>query len=87
MTTPRHRRPRLILPFLALLLAATPAVAGKKVYRWVDAQGNVHYGDNSGERPADAQALDIAMPAPDPTDLADLQLVRAGGVTEVYVEN
>jgi murein DD-endopeptidase MepM/ murein hydrolase activator NlpD len=84
---PRSHRLRPLLPLLVLLLAATSAVAGKKVYRWVDPQGNVHYGDSSGGAPAGAQPLDLVVPPPDPTTLANLQLVRAGASTEVYVEN
>jgi murein DD-endopeptidase MepM/ murein hydrolase activator NlpD len=91
MTRSPHRRFRQLLPALALplalLLAASATQAGKKVFRWVDAQGNVHYGDSSGNAPADATQLDVGIPPPDPASLADLQLVRAGGVTEVYVEN
>ena len=84
---PRSHRLRPLVPLLVLLLAAGSAVAGKKVYRWVDAQGNVHYGDASGNAPAHAQQLDLAVPPPDPTTLANLQLVRSGTSTEVYVEN
>jgi murein DD-endopeptidase MepM/ murein hydrolase activator NlpD len=88
---PRHRHSRpllaaLVLP-LALLVAASGSQAGKKVYRWTDSQGNVHYGDASGDAPAHATQLDLDMPPPDPASLADLQLVRVGQVTEVYVEN
>lgn len=83
---PSHRL-RPLLPFLVLLLAATSAFGAKKVYRWVDAQGNVHYGDSSGNAPAHAQQLDLAVPPPDPSTLADLQLVRDGVATDVYVEN
>ncbi|MGH8030689.1 MAG: DUF4124 domain-containing protein, partial [Arenimonas sp.] len=93
MTLPASsHRLRPLVPFpavivIALLLAATSAVAGKKVYRWVDAQGNVHYGDSSGDAPAHASQLDLAVPPPDPSTLASLQLVRAGASTDVYVEN
>jgi murein DD-endopeptidase MepM/ murein hydrolase activator NlpD len=89
--TPRSRRHRLLLPVLALplalLVAASATQAGKKVFRWVDAQGNVHYGDSSGNAPASATQLEINQPPPDPGSLADLQLVRTGAVTEVFVEN
>jgi murein DD-endopeptidase MepM/ murein hydrolase activator NlpD len=85
-----HRlRPRLPLPaviIVALLLAAGSAVAGKNVYKWVDDKGNVHYGD-AGDAPPSATRMDIAVPPPDPSTLADLQLVRQGLATDVYVEN
>jgi hypothetical protein len=52
---------------LVLLLAVTGNVTGAKVYKWVDENGDVHFGD----RPADdaAQELEIkirrpATPAP-----------------------
>jgi multidrug efflux pump subunit AcrA (membrane-fusion protein) len=35
----------------------TAVPAGAEVYRWVDAQGNVHFGD---KKPADQQAQDIS---------------------------
>jgi len=35
---------RILLPLLALALASGPAVA-QKLYRWVDKDGQVHYGD------------------------------------------
>ena len=83
---PRSHRLRPLVPFLVLLLAATSAMAGKSVYKWVDEKGNVHYGD-AGDAPAAATRMDIAVPPPDPTTLADLQLVRQGEATDVYVEN
>ncbi|MEX2148762.1 MAG: DUF4124 domain-containing protein [Steroidobacteraceae bacterium] len=40
--------PRIVLPVLLLTLAAgmADAQSGKKVYRWVDKNGHVHYGDS-----------------------------------------
>jgi hypothetical protein len=32
-------------PVVALLLAALALPAGAEIYKWTDAQGNVHYGD------------------------------------------
>lgn len=47
--TMTRRAIRLTLPVLALVLAAGPATAQKaespKLYRWVDRNGQVHYGD------------------------------------------
>lgn len=42
MKPARHRLAALLLP--ALLLTAGP-VAAERTYKWVDAQGNIHYGD------------------------------------------
>ena len=38
---------------LVLLVGCLLSVAfAEDIYKWVDAQGNVHYGDNPGERSA-----------------------------------
>lgn len=65
---------------VAMLLALYPSPASAQVYRWVDANGNVHYGD----RPADgAKTLDIPSAATtDPGGLRDgerqrLETIRA----------
>jgi hypothetical protein len=55
-----------------LLLAAAAAGADGKTYRWVDAQGNVHYGD---QPPANATVVapkptDSAAPSPPPASTA-----------------
>ncbi|MDH3451147.1 MAG: DUF4124 domain-containing protein [Gammaproteobacteria bacterium] len=59
----------LVLPALLLLLTIAGSVSAAKVYKWVDEDGNVHFGD----RPAndDAQELEIrnrepAAPAAQP---------------------
>lgn len=49
------------LLLLALLsCSAATLAAGAKVYRWVDANGNVHYGD----QPPPAQAQELRQGAP-----------------------
>ena len=57
----------------ALVVSATDATAIDDVYRWVDEQGNVHFGDKPPEK-AKAEVVDIqpsptisAQPAVDPT--------------------
>lgn len=47
---------------LALTLAGTPALA--EVYKWVDAEGNVHYGDRPPSEGRETRSLDLT-PAPD----------------------
>ena len=42
----------------ALVLAATDAIANNNVYRWVDENGDVHFGDNP-PRQANAEIVDI----------------------------
>ena len=47
---------------LALTLAGTPALA--EVYKWVDAEGNVHYGDRPPSSGEQSHSLELP-PAPD----------------------
>ena len=48
---------------LALALALASAVATGEVYKWVDADGNVHYGDRPPATEVDARSLSLP-PAP-----------------------
>ena len=58
----------LISGLLAFTLCQTPAAAG--VYRWVDEQGNVHYGDRPPSK-KDSTELEVkSTPAPAPEDAA-----------------
>jgi hypothetical protein len=63
---------RLVAACTAMLLLV--AAQADTVYRWVDAQGNVHYSQtpppNSKAR---AKAVDITAPPPDTTSLAQTQ--------------
>lgn len=67
--------PALIVP-AALVFAAAQA---QQVYRWVDAQGNVHY--TQTPPPAGTTkttVIDLAPPPPDPTGVAEQkQLVKS----------
>lgn len=59
-------RPALLVPLLALGLSAS--VAAQTTYRWVDAQGQVHYSDQPP--PPEIQQLEarrFSAPAPDST--------------------
>jgi glutaredoxin len=52
-------------PLLAACLLAAAAAAGAQ-YKWTDAEGRVHYGDNP---PRDAKKIEkLGMPAPDAAD-------------------
>ncbi len=84
---PRSLRIFLALPLLAglALLHAGPAAPANSVYRWVDKDGNVHYSDHGGS--PQAQPLKLAEPPADPASLADLEIVRDGDSSEVYVSN
>lgn len=65
----------LIVP-AALVFAAAQA---QQVYRWVDAQGNVHYSQTPPPSAASkAKMIEIAPPPPDPTGVAEQkQLVKS----------
>jgi murein DD-endopeptidase MepM/ murein hydrolase activator NlpD len=84
MTSPRHF---LGYTLLALGLASIAFGArGGDVYKWTDSRGNVHYEDrNSGN--ANTVKLHPPSPPPDPTSLADLEVVRNGEASDVYVNN
>ena len=68
----------------ALLLGAT-AIAGNKVFRWTDRNGQVHYGDNA---PAGVEATRLRdLPASEPENFAELQVTREGSTARVFVRN
>jgi hypothetical protein len=84
MTSPRHL---LAYSLLALGLGslAFGAFAGGDVYKWTDSKGNVHYEDRSNGN--NAVKLALRVPPPDPTSLAELEVVRNGEASDVYVSN
>ena len=45
-----------------VLLALLPGLLAAEIYKWVDENGNVHYGDKPPQQPA--ETLDIETPAP-----------------------
>lgn len=70
--------------WLCLLMLLAP-VADAKVYRWVDADGNVHYGDAI---PSGVQAERLRnVPDGDPENFAELQVLREGEQAVVRVGN
>ena len=83
---PRSPRPCLLgLMGRSLMLSAGFVLAkSSSVYRWVDADGHVHYGDRGTP---DAKRIAVDVPDADPTALADLEVVRNGGGSDVYVNN
>ena len=50
-----------------------PHASAENVYKWVDAQGNIHYGD----RPQDTAAQTLHVPSPPPVDEASQQRLEA----------
>lgn len=71
---------------LPLLLAATPSQGDDKVYRWVDAQGRVHYGD---QPPAHATPMKVrAIPVPvEPSAMARLRVEPGDGEYLAWADN
>ena len=69
---------------LGLTLAPLPAVAKSAVYRWVDQDGRVHYGDSA---PPDAQRIKVPERLLDPAAIADLEQVDTGDGANVFVSN
>lgn len=86
--TPRpSRHPLIAALMLALLAPATlpDAHAKDSVYRWTDKAGVVHYSDR-GASPG-AKLVAVAHQEADPSSLADLEIVRVGEASEIYVSN
>ncbi len=61
---------------LTLCLLLAPALAGAQAYRWVDADGRVHY---SQTPPAQGQYGQVAPPPPSPGASPHLKALEAAG--------
>jgi murein DD-endopeptidase MepM/ murein hydrolase activator NlpD len=83
---PDHRIRKTLLALSGLLFCAAGglALAEVTVYRWVDADGNVHYGDRGTP---DAKRIALKVPPSNPTALADLEIIRNGEGSDIYVSN
>jgi murein DD-endopeptidase MepM/ murein hydrolase activator NlpD len=84
MTSPRHLLAYTLLAS-GLGLLAFRAIAGGEVYKWTDSKGNVHYEDRSTNNAA--VKLPIRIPPPDPASVAELEVVRNGDASDVFVNN
>ena len=82
---PRPLR-HILLSLLGLTLCLTDGMvlAQSSVYRWVDSDGNVHYSDRSAP---EAKKVSVATPPADPAAVADLEVVRNGEGSDVFVSN
>jgi murein DD-endopeptidase MepM/ murein hydrolase activator NlpD len=81
---PRARAAALLL---ALACIAAGAVhAGDKVYRWVDKQGRVHYGDRPPAGAAAAKVRTIPVPV-EPTAIARLRVEAGDGEYLAWADN
>ena len=74
----------LALISLGLALPWLPAMSKSAVYRWVDKDGRVHYGDSA---PPNAQRVKVPERMLDPTAIADLEQIPNGDGADVYVSN
>ena len=85
MTSPRHL---LAYSLLALGLASITvgAFASGDVYKWTDERGNVHYEDRDNGH-ANTLKLQPKVTPPSPVQFADLEAVRDGADTNLYVSN
>ena len=61
---PTRNRQRLPFAIIALLFLTGVGIAEAQVYKWIDASGQVHYGQKKPDDAAQAQTLDIAPPPP-----------------------
>lgn len=78
---------RLIALITICLLLATPAASAAKIYKWVDAQGNVHYGERAPTR--NAEEMTIRKGPPPAPSSADKPADRKETTTKLldgYVE-
>jgi len=59
----------LVFLLSACLLGASPFVLAEKIYKWVDNEGNVHYGSQPGSKKAEEIKINT-LPAPAPAPAA-----------------
>jgi murein DD-endopeptidase MepM/ murein hydrolase activator NlpD len=85
MTSPRHLLGYTLLA-LGLGTLAAAALARGDVYKWTDAKGNIHYEDRNSGNPNTIK-LSPKVPPPDASSLAQLEVVRDGDASAVYVSN
>ena len=74
----------------ALALAALPAARAAKVYRWVDREGVVHYGDREPDRAAvraAGAAVRVIPVRAEPGAMVALRLQREGNDYLAYADN
>lgn len=80
-----RRTPFLIIAaFACALLPAAAAVRAAEVYKWVDEQGHVHFGDKPPEQGAEKLEIDTHAPAQDPS--LEQQRERRDKLLEMYQE-
>ena len=81
------RIPRFVaLLALPLLFAAMPSQGGDTVYRWVDKQGRVHYGDRPPANATPAKIRTIPVPV-EPSAMARLRVEPGDGEYLAWADN
>jgi hypothetical protein len=79
----RRRRPAVrLLAILLLTLAAPCRLSPAEIYKWVDANGDVHYGD----QPPDTGAESVHVPGDQPDVNLEQRLVRRQRLLDVLEE-
>ena len=80
-----HLRPsRAVLVSALLGMTLWACLAEASVYRWVDRKGQVHYGDRGTPQ---AKKIAVRAPLAEPIALADLDVVRNGESSDLYINN
>ena len=83
-----QRKKRLLDASMLLLLVFFGFAHADSVYRWVDAQGHVHYSQTPPPNDATrARVMDVEPPPPDPTSLRQQQACAAARKQlQIYME-
>jgi hypothetical protein len=81
---PKHLPLRVLAGLLLCLSGGLLLARGGSVYRWVGADGQAHYGDRG---PANAVKVATQSDGVDPGSLANLEIVRDGNASDVFVRN
>jgi hypothetical protein len=76
-------KPLMTAMIAAALLMPYGAAQAQQIYKWTDANGQVHYSQHEPDSSAQAQKLDIAPPPPaDSSSSADAEVARINAVAD-----
>lgn len=79
-------QPRTYIAALALLVALLPVPGSAQVYRWVDKNGVVHYGDRQAGKAAVSKVRVIPVPV-EPSAIARLRVEAGDGEYLAFADN
>jgi murein DD-endopeptidase MepM/ murein hydrolase activator NlpD len=82
----RLAAPAAVLLVAGMLALAAPAPGSDRIYRWVDRQGRVHYGDRPPANAPPAAVRTIPVPV-EPTAMARLRLEPGDGEYLAWADN